>query len=131
MSKDAVVSEHEVNPGNLRSYTIGFALSLILTLTAYVLVTRHVFKGNWLLAGLLMLALTQFVVQVLFFLHLGSEKKPRYNALVFVFMLGTVGIIVIGSIWIMANLNYHHAHDHGLPPQASDQYIIKDEGVQP
>jgi cytochrome o ubiquinol oxidase operon protein cyoD len=131
MSKHVVVSEHEISHGNLTTYTLGFVLSLVLTLSAYFLVTRHALKGNVLLGGLFGLAFTQFIVQVIFFLHLGSEKKPRYNALVFVFMLGTVGIIVIGSIWIMTNLNYHHAHDHGLPKQATDQYIIKDEGVQP
>lgn len=130
MNKDVVVAEHQVSHGSIASYSIGFGLSIALTLLAYILVTRHILHGSWLFGMLAWLAVVQFVIQVLFFLHLGTEKKPRYNTLIFFFMLGTVGIIVIGSVWIMTNLGYHHQHDHGLPPQASDQYIIKDEGIQ-
>jgi hypothetical protein len=44
-------------------------------------------------------------------------------------------ILVGGSIWIMTNLNYHHAghgggHNHNLTPQQINQQIIKDEGIQ-
>ena len=59
------------------------------------------------------------------FLHLGQEDKPRYQLTAFNFMVLVVLILVFGSIWIMQNLDYHHA-DH---IQQSDSYIIKDEGI--
>lgn len=53
------------------------------------------------------LAVAQLLVQLVFFLHMGKESKPRWNAIVFSFMLLVVGIIVIGSIWVMNNLHYN------------------------
>ena len=51
--------------------------------------------------------LAQFFTQLLFFLHLGRETKPRWKLLVFLFMTMIVAILVFGSLWIMYNLNYH------------------------
>jgi cytochrome o ubiquinol oxidase operon protein cyoD len=43
---------------------------------------------------------------MVFFLHVGSERKPRWKIGVMVLMLCFVLILVVGSIWIMNNLNY-------------------------
>ena len=111
----------------IRAYTVGFVLSLGLTLVAYLSVVNHKFKGNALLYLIAWLALIQFFVQLVFFLHLGRETKPRWKLVVFWFMTLIVGILVAGSLWIMTNLNYHHV-DH---KKSSDTYIIQDEGIKP
>lgn len=85
---------------------IGFALSVVLTLGAYFLVVEHIFSGNALDFVLAGLCLTQVLVQLLFFLHLGNEPKPYWNLLVFLFMVLVVAILVLGSLWIMHNLDY-------------------------
>ena len=82
-------------------------------------------SGGKLLFLLLSLAAIQLFVQAIFFLHLGKESKPRWNQQLFAFMLATVIIIVGGSLWIMANLDYHHQN---LNPKQTDAEIIKDEG---
>jgi len=92
---------------NLRSYVFGFAASLALTFGAYALAVRHSLTRRWLIAALAVLALTQFMVQLVAFLHLGRETRPRWKLLVFGFMVGVVVILVLGSLWIMYNLNYH------------------------
>lgn len=109
----------------MRNYVYGFGLSLILTFAAYFAVTKDWQTGTAMLVSLAILAITQFFVQVWFFLHLGQETQPRWKLAVFVFMVGIVGILVFGSIWIMNNLNYHHPDSH----KSSDTYIIKDEGI--
>jgi cytochrome o ubiquinol oxidase operon protein cyoD len=88
------------------------------------------------LAALSVLAIIQLFVQLTFFLHLDRESKPWWNNTAFAFAVIVVVILVGGSIWIMANLNYHHgAHDvthtgHVLTsPQQTTQYIIQDEGI--
>jgi cytochrome o ubiquinol oxidase operon protein cyoD len=58
-----------------------------------------------------------------FFLHLGRETKPRWKLAVFVGMIIIVAILAFGSLWIMANLNYHMA------PSQTDTFIVKDEGI--
>jgi cytochrome o ubiquinol oxidase operon protein cyoD len=93
--------------GSVTTYVIGFALSVILTLAAYGSVTHHVFGRTGLIAVIFVLAAVQLMVQLMFFLHLGREGKPRLNLMTFVFMLIVLIIIVGGSLWIMNNLNYH------------------------
>lgn len=110
----------------LRAYTTGFVLSVAITLAAYFSVVNHKFTGNALLYWIAWLALIQFFVQMIFFLHLGRENRPRWKLVVFWFMTLVVGILVVGSLWIMTNLNYHHA-DH---TKSSDQFIIHDEGIE-
>lgn len=111
----------------MRQYVIGFGLSIYLTMTAYLMVVNHLFNGWVLVAAIVGLALIQLVVQLVFFLHLGRD---RWNLVIFLFMLMVVVIVVAGSLWIMANLDYHHGHEHGTPDQ-TNQFIIKDEGFKP
>ncbi len=94
-------------PGSFKSYAIGFVLSIVLTLASYLLVTENLLTGKTLVYTIVVLGLIQAVVQLIFFLHLAEESKPRWNLLVFLFMLLVLLIIVIGSLWIMYNLDYH------------------------
>jgi cytochrome o ubiquinol oxidase subunit IV len=116
------------------TYIAGFALSLGLTLAAYLLVWRHVnshhaiFTDSFLNVAVAVLALLQLVVQLVFFLHLGRESKPRWNLAVLSFAAMVVIILVGGSLWIMSNLNYHHGHE--MTPSQTNTYIIHDEGIQ-
>jgi cytochrome o ubiquinol oxidase operon protein cyoD len=94
-------------------YITGFVLSVVLTIVAYLLVQRHVSSGHAAIShGVLVfmitsLALIQLMVQLVFFLHLDSESKPRWNLTVLLFAAMVLVIIVFGSLWIMNNLNYH------------------------
>jgi cytochrome o ubiquinol oxidase subunit IV len=99
----AVVAQKQ--QGSYLSYTVGFALSLGLTLLAYFTVTHHVFTSWNLVFALAALAIVQLAVQLVFFLHLGRAKS-HWNTMVFAFMLLVVLIIVFGSLWIMHGLNY-------------------------
>lgn len=112
-----------------RAYVIGFAASLVLTLIAYGLAARHVhshhliYNDNTLVGIVIALALAQFITQMIFFMHLGAEPKPRWNFVAFGLMGTVVVILVAGSLWIMYSLNYHM----GSPDQ-TNQSIINDEG---
>lgn len=106
--------------GSVASYVVGFALSVILTLAAYFSVIHHLFAHKNLIAVIMVLAMLQFMVQLLFFLHLGREDKPRFNLLALLFMLLVLVIVVLGSLWIMNNLNYHVMTPH---------QVMQDEGV--
>jgi len=115
----------------LTSYITGFILSLILTLTAFAMVNAHVtsrhlvFPHTFLTAAVLTLAIIQLCVQIIFFLHLTTERKPRFQFWTFFFALQLVLIIVVASNWIMSNLNYNH-----MSGMEMDAYIVHDEGIQ-
>jgi len=103
----------ETSKGTVWTYSLGFILSLALTLTAYFVVkhhisTHHAFPRDRVMLGLLAsLAAAQLLAQLIFFLHLNRESRPRWNLTVFAFMAMVLIIIVGGSLWIMHNLNYH------------------------
>lgn len=109
-------------------YVTGFVLSLILTLAAYMLVANHLLAGYWLIGCIAVLAVAQFVVQMLFFLHLADEQKPRWNLMSFMFALLVVVIVVFGSVWIMYYLDYHHG-EMRMTPEQTEKHIIEDEGL--
>jgi cytochrome o ubiquinol oxidase operon protein cyoD len=88
------------------SYVVGFLLSLVCTTTAFIVVMHHLFSMWVSVAVLVFLALAQFIAQLVLFLHVGREARPRWRLAVFMFMLLVVGILVSGSLWIMYNLNY-------------------------
>ncbi len=119
--------QSETGHGSFQSYTVGFISSLILTGIAYLMVANHLASGWAVIFAIILLAIVQLLVQLLFFLHLGHESKPRWNLAVFLFMLIVLVILVFGSLWIMNNLNYHHDH---MSPDQTNGFIIKDEGFQ-
>lgn len=91
--------------GTTRSYVIGFIASLLLTVLSFSLVVFGVISGWLLIHTLIILALVQAIVQLLFFLHVGQEAKPRWETLVFYFMVLILVIVALGSLWIMYDLN--------------------------
>lgn len=91
--------------GNLRSYLIGFLTSLLLTVTSFALVAFKLLSGTVLGYVLSILAMTQAIVQLRFFLHVGQEAKPKWESVIFAFMALVLLIIILGSLWIMSDLD--------------------------
>lgn len=92
---------HRGHHGTLREYVIGFALSVVLTLIPILAVMNDWFGHKASIAVLLVTAVLQFAVQLLFFMHLREEAGPRYNLATLVLGLIIVVVVVYGSIWIM------------------------------
>jgi cytochrome o ubiquinol oxidase operon protein cyoD len=97
--------------GTLKFYLMGFITCIVLTLAAYFLVAEKLLTGWPLIFTILGLGVIQMAAQLLFFMHLGGEKNPHWNLLVFFFMAMVLIIVVFGSLWIMYSLNYHE-----MPP---------------
>jgi len=112
--------------GSLRSYVIGFALSIILTLVVYYLVDSHVHSGHetfsheFLHVAVVILAILQLAVQLVFFLHLG-KKSSQWNLIAFLYTALLVVFLAGGSLWIMNHLNYNMML---MSPSQSDSYML-------
>lgn len=91
--------------GTIKSYLIGFTASLLLSITSFLLVVTKTLTGTKLVYTIATLALIQAIFQIRLFLHVGQEPKPKWETLVFAFMLTILLIIVLGSLWIMNDLN--------------------------
>lgn len=85
---------------------IGFAGAAVLTIIAYLSVSQHWFSAWATAAFVLLLAIVQFLVQTYYFLHLRGEAKPRWRSWTFVYAIIMMLIVVVGSLWVMYNLNY-------------------------
>lgn len=106
-----------------KSYVTGFILSLLLTLIPFFMVYYHTVSGNLLVAAIIIFALLQLGVQVVFFLHLGRGSNRRWNQMAFLFMSIVVLTVVIGSIWIMYHLQYN------MSPEQMDQQLLKQQDL--
>ncbi len=118
-----------------QNYIKGFSLCLALTFGSYFLVSTQktsfnsLFARHFIIFLIIVLAAVQLVIQLVYFLHLGRGPNKRWNLTVFSFMLLVLLILVLGSLWIMYNLNYMHGHNHQMDPSQLNQSIIKDEGL--
>ncbi len=106
------------------AYLVGFALSLVLTFGAYAIVTQHWLSGPFAITVLLLLAFAQFFMQLIFFLHLGREMSSRTRLIALCCALTAVLLLVVGSIWIMDNLNANM-----MSPEAMEQYMQRQREI--
>jgi cytochrome o ubiquinol oxidase operon protein cyoD len=102
MDNDSV-QPHSSHGGSLKSYTIGFILSIVLTIIPLVIVMNHLIGKQGTTVIILLFAFLQFVVQLIFFMHIRNEEKPRYNLMALILGLVILLTIVSGSVWIMMN----------------------------
>jgi len=100
--------------GSHKSYIIGFVISIILTLIAFVLVMNGSLPKSSILFWISVAALVQIFVQLLFFLHLNTSSEQRWNLLAFALTVLITILLVGGTLWIMHNLN-ERVMDHGKP----------------
>ena len=92
---------------SIKPLIYGFLASVGLTLIAYLIAIQHTLCKCHLILVVLGLAILQALVQFVLFMHLGIESKPRWNLVFFVFTVVIMAVIILGSIWIMYNLNYN------------------------
>jgi cytochrome o ubiquinol oxidase operon protein cyoD len=103
------MSRFDSTTKSIITYSVGFLSSIILTLAAYAIVVQDTIKNALSPAAVAILlaifASIQLAVQLIFFLHLSEESKPRWKLMSFLFAFIILGIIVIGSLWIMFDIN--------------------------
>jgi len=114
---------HDSEHGTMRSYIVGFLLSLVFTFIPYYMVVNHTVAGTALLSTILGFAVLQMLVQVIFFLHLGRGPKPKWNLFFFVATVGIILVVVAGSIVIIHNLHYN------MTPADQIKKLVNDEGI--
>lgn len=95
----------------LGMYLIGFISCSILTLISFWSVMSQRFSKIEILVIIFSSACIQFLVQVIFFLRLTTAtEQGRTNIMTFLFTGVILISIILGSLWIMWNLNYYMMH---------------------
>ncbi len=95
---------HEPLLSESLSYVIGLGLALILTGVSFWVASTSVLWGPGVAVGLVVLAIAQMGVHLVFFLHVTSGPDNTNNVLALAFGVLVVLLIMAGTLWIMANL---------------------------
>ena len=98
------------NHGWIVSYKpifLGFLLSIIITSALFRIADRSLLSGTFFTISIYGLAFLQAIVQLVLFMQVGLESKPRWYTISLLFSLLVIFIIIGGSMWIMQNLNYN------------------------
>jgi cytochrome o ubiquinol oxidase operon protein cyoD len=88
------------------TYLIGLFYALVLTLASFWASSTDLVYAPGVPILLAVLAVAQMGVHLVFFLHISSAPDQTNNFLALAFGVFVVGIIVFGSMIIMANLNH-------------------------
>ena len=97
---------HDIARG-FRGYLLGLILAILLTATSFWAAGTHLIYGPAIPIALAALAVGQMGIHLVFFLHLTTAPDNTNNALALAFGVLICGIIVFGSVWIMAHLNHN------------------------
>ena len=98
------ISEHSHAGG--RSYLIGLLYAVVLTLASFWVSSTDLIYPPGIPVLLAVHAIAQMGVHLVFFLHISSAPDQTNNFLALAFGIFVVGLIVFGSMLIMANLNH-------------------------
>lgn len=97
--------DHIPQHGSLKTYLVGFVLSTILTLIPFIMVMNHSASRTALFGIIVIAAVLQLIVQLVYFLHLDSSAEERWNVVSFIFTAIVIILLVGLSVWIMWSLN--------------------------
>lgn len=103
---------HAASHGSLKGYVTGMVLSLVLTLASFGAVMTDVVPRGYGLATIVVLCVVQLIVQLVYFLHLGTARDQRSNVGIFVCTGFLIAVIVGLSLWVMHNANVNMMPTH-------------------
>lgn len=88
----------------LRSYLIGGALSVALTVLAFAVVLWFDLARGTTLTIVAVAGVAQLIIQVRYFLHINLSRQKREDLQLILFSLLMLTLMAGGTIWIMGNL---------------------------
>lgn len=99
-------ARHEKN-ASFKLSIWGYLGSLALVFAAYYIAIDAPLMHWALIFTVISIAVVQSLLQLVTFLHLGLESKPKWAVITTLFALLVIVIIFGGTLWIMRNLNYN------------------------
>jgi cytochrome o ubiquinol oxidase subunit IV len=102
---DRPIFAEEGTPAGVLVYTIGLVLAVILTATSFWVANTSLLWAPGIVLGLVVLAIAQMGIHLVFFLHVTTGPDNTNNVLALAFGILIVLLVVVGSLLIMADLN--------------------------
>jgi cytochrome o ubiquinol oxidase operon protein cyoD len=98
--------EGRIGP-RLIGYVVGLGLALLLTATSFFVAGTDLVWQPSIPVAIIVLAIAQMGVHLVFFLHLTTGDDNANNILALAFGVLIVFLLIIGSLWIMYHLNHN------------------------
>ena len=98
--------------GSVKEYVWGLIWSVILTAIPFGLVMSGALGSGLTIVIILLCAVAQVFVQLVFFLHMNTSSEQSWNVVSGVFIVLITLIVVLGSVWIMQHLNHNMLMGH-------------------
>ena len=98
--------EYTIREG-IQGYVIGLLLATLLTIVSFYVAKSHQFWQPSIPIALVVLAIAQMGVHLVFFIHITTAPDNTNNILALAFGVLIVALIIVGSLWIMYNLNHN------------------------
>ena len=89
----------------IQTYAIGLVLAALLTAASFYVVRTSLIWGPGIPVALVVLAIAQMGVHLVFFLHITTDPDNTNNALALAFGVLIVLLVIGGSLWIMDTLD--------------------------
>ncbi len=99
--------EGESVGAKVRGYLLGYALAIGLTVVSFLLTGTKMFWLPSLPVALIVLAIAQMGIHLVFFLHLNSSPDSTNNIMALGLGLLIVFLVMAGTLFIMGNLNHN------------------------
>jgi cytochrome o ubiquinol oxidase subunit IV len=103
---DAAGSGHTRRRG-VRTYLIGLGLAILMTIASFWAAQTHLIYGPGISVAIVVLAIAQMGIHLVFFLHITTAPDNTNNVLALAFGILIACLVIFGSLWIMANLNHN------------------------
>jgi len=104
---DRAPGSHRSSNDRFKSYAIGLVFAVILTAASFAASSSHFVWGPSIPVLLAVLAIAQMGVHLVFFLHISTARDSTNNVLALAFGIFVVGLVIFGTMIIMANLNHN------------------------
>ena len=95
-------------------YLTGLVLSAALTAASFSVLGTPLIWGPGIPVALVVLAVAQIGVHLVFFLHITTAPDNTNNVLALAFGVLIVALVIAGSLWIMSHLNYRMMPGHEI-----------------
>jgi len=109
--------EEDIAKG-LRGYFIGLVLASLLTVASFAILHAHFVWAPAIPVALLVFAIAQMGVHLVFFLHITTGPDNTNNVMALAFGVLIVVLLFGGSVWIMNNMNRNMMPPMSASPQA-------------
>jgi cytochrome o ubiquinol oxidase subunit IV len=95
--------------GGVWSYLVGLALATLLTVVSFLVARTTLVWEPSIPVALAVLAVAQMGIHLVFFIHITSGPDNVNNVMALAFGVLIVLLVIVGSLWIMTNMNTNMA----------------------